>query len=170
MKLHSAMTVGKKIYRKGDDVPWYMIYPFFLFHMLAFGVSGFIMAYAEKAPDAKFLYMHGGFAILVYTVFYLSMFGRDEVKWMFINAVLGLTGIYTQIGWILSLFGREISDFPLHIHVIPFLYFVLYTFLLRQAILDLTHSRDDNEKKKRVEYGYVAVMVLGFALSYFFSK
>ena len=30
------------------------------------------------------------FAIFVYTVFYLVFFGVDEIKWMFINAALGL--------------------------------------------------------------------------------
>ena len=110
--------------------------------------------------------MSGGFAILLYTVFYLSIFGRDEVKWMFINAALGLVGIYTQIGWILSLFGKEISDYPVHIHVIPFLYFVLYTFLLRNVVLDITHSREDHRKKKRVEYVYVAVLIACYIISY----
>ena len=60
--------------------------------------------------------MHGGIAIVVYTVFYLAIFGLDEVKWMFINGGLGVLGIYSQIGWILGLFGRKISDYPVHVH------------------------------------------------------
>ena len=169
MKLRARMTINGRQYRKGDEIPWYGVYPFFLLHMLMFGGSGFLMAYADSRPDVTFLYLHGGFAILVYTVFYLSMFGRDEVKWMFINAALGLVGIYTQIGWILSLFDKEISDYPIHVHVIPFLYFVLYTFLLRQAVLDITHSREDDRKKQRIEYGYVVVLVLVYAISYFLN-
>jgi hypothetical protein len=35
--------------------------------------------------------MHGGIAIVVYLVFYLVIFGLDEVKWMLINAVLDVT-------------------------------------------------------------------------------
>lgn len=89
-----------------------MVYPFFLFHMLLFGGSGFYMAYADKGPSIFFLYLHGGIAILGYSVFYLAMFGRDEIKWMLINAVLGLFGIYTQIAWILALFGKHIDDYP----------------------------------------------------------
>jgi hypothetical protein len=164
------MTVNGRRYRKGDEISWYFVYPFFLVHMLAFGGSGFFMAYAKSRPDVTFLYLHGGFAILVYTVFYLAMFGRDEVKWMFINAALGLVGIYTQIGWILSLFGKQIGDYPIHVHVIPFLYFVLYTFLLRQAVLDMTHSREKDRKKQRVEYGYVAVLVLVYVISYYLNR
>ncbi len=160
MKLHGDVTINKRKYRKGEDVAWYMIYPFFLLHMLAFGGSGFFMAYADQRPDLSFLYMHGGLAILVYTIFYLAIFGLDEVKWMFINALLGLFGIYSQIGFILSLFGKKAGDFPLHVHAIPFLYFVLYTFLLRHAVLDIMRVGDDEIRKKRVETVYVIVSVV----------
>ena len=110
---------------------------------------------------------HGGFAIAIYTVFYLAIFGLDEVKWMFINAGLGLLGIYSQIGWLLSLFGRNIDDYPIYVHVVPFLYYVLYTFLLRHAILDITQSREDEQKKTMVEYVYIVVSVAIYVLSYY---
>ncbi|NQU41188.1 MAG: hypothetical protein HQ523_14650 [Lentisphaerae bacterium] len=170
MKLQGSVTVSGREYRKGDDIPWHLVYPFFLVHMLMFGGSGFLMAYTAARPDIVFIYLHGGIAILVYTIFYLTLFGRDEVKWMFINAGLSIVGIYTQIGWILSLFGKEISDYPLYVHVTPFLYFVLYTFLLRHAVLDITHSREDSDKKHRVEFGYVAVLVSAYVISYFLKK
>lgn len=157
MKLKSDITINNKTYPKGADLPWYFIYPFFLVHMLMFGGSGFYMAYADKSPSIGFLYAHGGFAIFVYTIFYFALFGRDEVKWMFINAGLGIFGIYTQIGWFLSLFGKNVDDYPLYVHVIPFLYFVLYTFLLRHAFLDILGARNDDTKRKKVEFGYVAV-------------
>jgi len=136
------------------------VYPFFLIHMAMFGGSGFFLAYGSLDTDVLFLYLHGGFAILVYTVFYFTIFGVDEVKWMFINAGLSALGIYSQIGWLVSLFGREISDYPFYVHVIPFLYFVLYTFLIRQAILDLTRSRENERRRKHVEYAYIASLVL----------
>ena len=40
--------------------------------------------------------------------------------------------IETILGW----FGKELSDFPPWVHVTPFLYYILYTFLLRQMLLD----------------------------------
>ncbi|MGH8030242.1 MAG: hypothetical protein ACREO3_09935, partial [Arenimonas sp.] len=89
MKLHSPITINGKAYAKGAEVPGWVIYPFFLFHMLLFGGSGFVMAYASDDVPTYFLYLHGGIAILVYIVFYFAMFGRDEVQWMFINATLG---------------------------------------------------------------------------------
>jgi hypothetical protein len=157
MKLNSEITINGRVYPKGSSVPWYTIYPFFLLHMAMFGTSGFFMAYGDNVVPVLFLYAHGGLAIFVYTIFYLSLFGLDEVKWMFINAGLGLLGIYAQIGWILSLFGRKIGDYPIYVHVIPFLYFVLYTFLLRHAVLDITQSREDEQRRKIVEKIYVAV-------------
>ena len=138
MKLRTELTINGKHYARGAHVPWYGIYPFFLLHMLMFGLSGFFMAYADDGPGLGFLYMHGGFAILVYTIFYIAIFGVDQVKWMFINAALGLLGIYAQIDWILSVFGKRAGDFPASVHVVPFLYYILYTFLLYQMVLDLS--------------------------------
>jgi hypothetical protein len=157
MKLHSALTINGKPYPAGTDVPWYTIYPFFLLHMLMFGGSGFLMAYAADDVPVGFLYLHGGIAILVYVVFYFALFGRDEVRWMFINAGLGLLGIRAEIGWLLGWFGKEIGDYPWVVHVVPFLYYILYTFLLRQLVLDLAGVRDDPARKARVEWLYVAL-------------
>ena len=170
MKLEGDIRINNRKYAKRTNIPWYMIYPFFLAHMLMFGGSGFFMAYTDKGPPALFLYAHGGIAILVYTVFYLAIFGRDEVKWMFINAGLGLLGIYTQIGWLLSLFGKEVGDYPFYRHVIPFLYFVLYTFLVRNAVLDLMRAREDEIRRKRVESVYVAASVVIYVVTYFLEK
>jgi len=138
----------------GGKGMWF-IYPFFGIHMLMFGLSGFLMAYSAKGPGLGFLYMHGGIAILVYMVFYLAIFGRDEVKWMLVNAGLGILGIYSQIGWLLAKFGKDIDDYPWPAHVVPFLYYILYTFLLRQFLLDLTRSRDNPARKKLVDAVYV---------------
>jgi hypothetical protein len=41
------------------------------------------------------------------------------------------------------------------VHVTPFLYYILYTFLLRQMLLDLTRSRDNPARKRLVEMLYV---------------
>lgn len=170
MKLRADITINGRLYKKGEEIAWYKIYPFFLVHMLAFGGSGFVMAYADTPENILFLYLHGGIAILVYVIFYLVIFGMDEVKWMFINAGLGALGIFTQMGWLLALFGRDISDYPFQVHVIPFLYFVLYTFLLHQAVLDLTHSREDETKRRRVESSYIIILAAGYLLSYLMTR
>lgn len=164
MKLRSDITINGKLHRKGEPVPIGFIYPFFLFHMAMFGLSGFFMAYGSEGLEIAFLYMHGGIAIVVYLVFYLAIFGLDEVRWMFINAALGLFGIWAEIGTVLSWFGKKIGDFPWYVHVVPFLYYILYTFLLRQMLLDLTRSRDDPVRKRRVEIFYVVVSLVVYGV------
>lgn len=160
MKLKSDITINGKVHRAGEPVPLKFIYPFFLFHMGMFGASGFFMAYGAKDIELGFLYMHGGIAIFVYLVFYLAIFGLDEVKWMLINAGLGLLGIWAEIDFILGWFGKSASDYSPGVHVTPFLYYILYTFLLRQLVLDLTHSRDDPARKRLVEGLYIAISLL----------
>lgn len=140
------------------------LYPFFLFHMLMFGGSGFLIAYGSADTDVFFLFLHGGIAITVYLVFYLSIFGRDQVQWMLINAALGILGIHAQVGWILARFGKRIDDYPWYVNVVPFLYYVLYTFLLRQLLLDLTRSRDNPLRRRRVEAAYVVVSLAVYGL------
>ena len=163
MKLHSGLTINNKSYPKGSNVPWYIVYPFFMFHMLMFGGSGFFLAYGSDA-DVSFLYMHGGIAILAYTIFYFAIFGFDQVKWMFTNAGLGLFGIYSEIDWILSIFNKRADEFAWYVHVIPFLYYVLYTFLLRQAVIDISGARDNANKMKVVNSIYVGLSLVIYLL------
>jgi hypothetical protein len=165
--LKGELTINDKVYRAGDQVRWTAIYPFFLIHMAMFGGSGFFMAYGVADTPVGFLYAHGGFAIAVYLIFYLSLFGREEVKWMCINAGLGVLGIYAEMSWILSLFGRSLGDYPFYVHVIPFCYYVLYTFLVRQAVLDICGAREDPVRQATVERWYVGislVVYVGLAL------
>jgi hypothetical protein len=170
LKLRSDITVNGKVHPKGSDVPIRFIYPVFLLHMLMFGLSGFFLAYGAEEVDLAFLYMHGGIAIFVYVIFYLTIFGLDEVKWMFINAGLGILGIYGQINWLLSLFDRQLSDFSWIRHPVPFTYYILYTFLLRQLLLDLLKARDNESKKKKVEYGFIGVSILIFIVSVYSTR
>ena len=162
MQLHGDITINGRKYRKGDQVPWYFVYPFFIVHMGMFGLSGFFMAYADDGPGLLFLYLHGGFACLVYVLFYSVIFGVDRVRWMFINAVLGLFGIYAQINILLSWFGKQASDYSVAVHAIPFFYYVLYTFLLHQMLLDITKSRSNPTRRRIVDGLYVGGSVLTY--------
>ena len=160
MELQGSITINGKKYEKGDSIPWTTVYPFFLLHMGAFGVSGFFMAYWDKGAPLAFLYLHGGFACLIYIVFYVTIFGVDRVRWLFINALLGLFGIYAQIAWILSLFGKQASDYSPAAPFIPFLYYVLYTFLLHQMLLDMFKARGDARRRRRIDVIYVVVSLV----------
>jgi hypothetical protein len=170
MKMRGDITINGRLYKKGSDVPKLAIYPFFLLHMLVFGASGFFMAYAGKDVPTSFLFMHGGIAILVYTVFYLVIFGWDEVKWMFINAAIGVYGLWCEIGWLLGLFGKQISDFPWYRHLVPFTYYVLYTFLLRHLVLDVFNAREDSERRQRIELGYDAFSLVFYTIVYLWAR
>lgn len=122
------------MYTQGMNVPWYMVYPLFMFHMLMFGGSGFIIAYGSDT-DVGSLFMHGGIAIVVYLVFYFSIFGIEQIKWMFTNAALGVLGIYSEIDWILSHFDKHVEDFAWYVHVLPFVYYVLLSLTIYLTLL-----------------------------------
>lgn len=158
MKTHTARQLHDKPKASGLKSSGFSIYAFFLVHMLAFGSSGFFLAYGSDEPDVMFNFMHGGIAIVVYIAFYFAIFGREEVKWMFINAGLGILGIYSQIGWILDAWlGKRIMDYPYYLHLVPFIYYVLYTFLLRQAVLQITGARDNEQRRRWVDNAYIAI-------------
>jgi hypothetical protein len=143
------------------------IYPFFLVHMLGFGSAGFYMSYGDIDITLVEVYLFHGFAFFVYLKFYTALFGLDTLTWIFINSVLGLFGIYTEINWILHIFGKSANDYSYFAHAVPFTYYILYTFLLRRALLDLTKSAENPLRKKRVEIGYVVISAAIYTGIYF---
>jgi len=147
-----------------DKAPWLFIYGFFLLHMAMFGSAGFILAYSD---GAKFFINLGfsGFAIAIYSLFYVAIFGIDKVKWLVINSIIGVLAIYSQLGWILEKFGKSVHDFPKHYHIIPGIYFVLYTFLLRRALLHMLRAKEGTKKRALVDSGYVVFTVIYFLWS-----
>jgi len=52
------------------------------------------------------------------------------------------------------------------VHVIPFLYYVLYTFLLYQLVLEVTGARENLQRKKLVEGFYVGISVMVYTAIY----
>ena len=149
-----------KTYYRGDDVPSVYIYPFFLVHMLVFGGTTFYLSYRHDGSDAM-----GGLAVTlisapIYLILYRGMFGRDEIRWLFINAALGILGIVAEVRWLLSLAGKDLRDYPLIADIGPFTFYVMYTFLLRHAVLDFAGARGDPELTTRVHRHYVLVSVL----------
>ncbi len=112
------------------------IYPFFLVHMGMFWGSWFLLAYfADNTPYSMAL-LHWWVAISVYLVFYLLIFGVWRVRDMFINAIIWCVWIYAWMWDIVSFFGKDINSFDWYWHLIPSIYFVLYTFLLRNILKD----------------------------------
>ncbi len=124
--------------KKGEKVgkPHIGIYLFFLVHMFGFGSSGFFLAYDTNTIYLMAL-MHGGIAIFVYIIFYIAIFGLDAIKWMVINAIIGISQTYYIIDSIGGVFINNWSfdNYPFYRHIIPAIYIVLYTFLVRRFIL-----------------------------------
>jgi len=136
-----------------------------LVHILIFGLPVFCGAYLPKTfviESVIFYHLFGSFAALIYVLFYQAMFGRDAIKWMFIEGALSSLGIYTVVGAWLALIGRDIHDYPLYRHVLPFVFYVLYAFLLRQAFLDITKSREDNAQRRIAEFFYVGISLMAY--------
>jgi len=168
--MHGNISLDGRRYKKGMDVPWHSVYPFFLLHAGVFGTAIFVLAYGS-IPDHDrliFLYGFGAIPIAVYVVFYLVIFGLDEVEWLLINGGLGVSGVYNDVGSLLWLFGRRIGDYPARVHVIPFIMFVLYTFLMRHAVLDLSQSRGDKARETVANRVYVGIYFTVSVTAYFF--
>jgi len=163
LKRDYQFKINLKNKKKSSNIPTNFIYPFFILHMGVFGASGFILAYATDIP-LTFALFHGGVAVFTYLIFYILIFGIDAVKWMFINACLSILGVLSQIDWFLELFNKDITDYHWSRHIMPFLYFTLYTFLLRNAVIDIFKARNNEAKLTRVNQLYVwgSVAFYGF--------
>jgi hypothetical protein len=165
-----GIVVGGKGYSRGDTIPWKHAYPGLLIHMFLFGGSAVYLAYFDLYPSPLFLFVWGGFGITFYLLLYSTLFGVDEMRWLFINSGLGILGIATQVDWLLSLTGTSLSDFPAYVHVVPFLYYILYTFLLRQAVLDLTGASEKPARLILVNGGYVILSTAFYVGTYWWRQ
>ena len=168
MRIKRDLKINGKLYKAGENVPALSVFPFFLIHMLVFGGSGFLMAYFSDV-EILFLYAHGGIAIIVYLAFYVAIFGLDAVKWMFMNAAIGIFGIYAELKFVLKHFNKNISDFPWFVHLVPFTYYVLYTFLIYQTVLSIFAADEKPQNKKYVEAAYVSISLLTYFIIFQFS-
>ena len=153
---------------RGRAVPWVFIYGFFLVHMALFGSLGFLLFYGDPSQanysgdmnERTFKILVSTLPILVYIVFYIAIFGIDTIKWLIMNSVIGVLGIYSQLGWILEQFGKSLSDYPIWAHIVPGIYYVLYTFLLRRAVLHFLRAQDGTRKKTIIDILYVVISVV----------
>lgn len=133
---------------------WLFIYGFFLVHMGVFGTVGFVMAYGSGFTLFDNM-LFSGFAIFVYIIFYLVIFGLDEMFWLFTNSVLGILGIFAQLDWMLDWFGVRFESFPMVSHIIPAIYYILYTFLLRRALMHIFRAWPGTRRKRIFDMIYI---------------
>ena len=85
---------------------------------------------------------------------YFRYFGVDEVKWMAVNGALSIFAMYSDVNSLLYHFGVSMSDYHWYVHIMPFTYIVMFTFLPRQVLLEIAHAREDEQRKERVSRRY----------------
>jgi hypothetical protein len=119
------------------DFPKKIIYPFFLLHMLCFWFVWFNLSYFQEWIEYSSVFGFWLMSIIIYLVFYLVFFWIWKIKDMFINAIVWSISIYAWMWDILFFFGEDISSFNRYWHIVPWIYFVMYTFLLRNLLKDL---------------------------------
>lgn len=160
------IRINGKDFDRGSRSAWLFVYGFFLLHMAMFGGAGFLLSYSLQ-EERLFGYFFSGFAISIYLIFYFAIFGRETVKWLFINSVLGILGIFSQIDWILSVFSKTFGEFPWYVHIVPTIYFILYTFLIRRAVLHIFRAEPGTSRASIVEWGYVIISMLIYLVGVF---
>ena len=166
MILHGNLTINGKKYRKGDYVSAWSVYPFFLLHMLFMGFFVFHDAYF-RGPTEEISYFGDVFIIGIYLFFYIPIFGIDEVKWLIKNSLVGMFGVYAEVDILLSYFNKNISEFPFYVHIFPFLFYSLYTFLFRQIFIDITYSRGNKKRTEIVSYIYLFLSLAIYSFLFF---
>ena len=141
------------------------LYLFFLLHTAAFGTATFYVTYHLQRADA---YVFGAIAILVYVPFYLILFGADEVLWLVITSVLGLTMVYSWLETLALPFIpepgtgsdriiTEFGKFPASRHILPGTFLVMYQFMLRNLLIDMLGARHNQARDRYVGWLFIAV-------------
>jgi len=121
----------------------------YMFPTFLAGFFAFLLAYSERPGHVAVV---PGLFILFFIPSYLRYYGIDEVRWMLINGALSVFAMYSDVGWFLSyfFFGTSVSDYHWYVHIVPFTYIVIFTFLLRQWLIDLFDAREDEKRKELV--------------------
>lgn len=137
-----------------------LFYLFFLVHMAIFGIGCLYLSYSDGGKNSINALLFSILPIYVYVKFYIALFDLDDIRWLFINSALGFFGIFAQLDFILSLFDATVDDYRGYVHIAPFTYFILYTFLIRHALLDFIASRFDKNKQRLIENAYIAISII----------
>ncbi|ACV27578.1 hypothetical protein Kkor_2168 [Kangiella koreensis DSM 16069] len=170
MKLKTDIYSGHKIYRKGDQLPWVKVYGLFIIVVFAILPVIFNETYIQRDINLTYFLFLGGFFPLIYLLYYRSVFGRDAILWIFINSILGILGTFAELNWLLKYFyEKEVSDFPFYYHIVPAIHYILLTYVLRQAIIDTFHARDNDKRLFYVNILYVVLSILIYSSLYFIN-
>jgi hypothetical protein len=146
-------------------------YIFFLFHSWIFAISWFMIFYTGQMP--LFGFLHWWIAIFVYLSLYSAVFWKEEIRNMLIGALIWALQIYSWLELIWSSLINEtwyyktFASMPLYYHIVPGLYFIMYTFLLKNAMIDLIWARNNPERSNIANWTFYIISLLFFLLPKF---
>ena len=148
------------------------IYLFFLADMAGFGTLTFYLTYHQQQGES---YMVGAMLVIIYVLFYLMLFGADDVLWLFINGLLGALMVRSWLETLAtpfipppSMLGHGIitdfDGFPVVRHILPGAVFLMYQFMLRNFLIDALGARFNPRRKRYVGWLFVVVSVVQILL------
>ncbi|MFZ2718309.1 MAG: hypothetical protein WAZ12_00735 [Candidatus Absconditicoccaceae bacterium] len=136
--LRDIVEQVNKLHRKNNYITSYKFYILISILIIIFSSLGFYLTYFENKLIIS--YIMSSLYILFFLMFYFLAFGRDKIKRMFITSLIGISSIYSQLSNILKYFDKNINEFSWIYHIIPGIYFILFSFLLRRALVDICRS------------------------------
>lgn len=89
--------------------------------------------------------------IAICTSVYYIFFKFDNLKWLFKNTLIGIIGIWFELGLILTLMGKDIYDYPFYCHIIPIWFYAIYISVIRINRIDRANARRDKKQKVKIE-------------------
>lgn len=113
---------------------------FFLIHTLWFAAWTFVITYEWRWDSLSGSFMFWWFAVFVYLIFYVKILPKETLKSLFIWYILWLLQTYAWLEVIVPVFMnhsvyKSFSDIPLYYHIIPSIFFIMLTFLLKNLII-----------------------------------
>lgn len=146
----------QKSFIKGND-PWF-IYIFLVLHGAVFtSVSFYLIYWADKSEDPYFGYIWGGIGAIVYSIIYFGLFAKEKLLWAFINGTIAFFQILSIRKS--NSFFEELESLPWYTHIVPIIYFVLYTFLLRHICLKISSAISPKFGIKIGNTGFVLINI-----------
>lgn len=145
----TQLTFTEKWTIKSLPLWWRVLtYMFFIIHGLWFWTATFEITYWTH--DFWWGLLFWGFATMIYMVFYMNFWGVEKIKNMFIWGLLWVIQTYAWLELIASNFINQYSTnfhsfemFPLYYHIIPSMFFIMITFLLKNLIAEFFPKNQD---------------------------
>ena len=148
--------------------PIWFFFPFFIAHAVLFGLVVLLFAYAQysSAMGLVILFIWGFLGVLCYLMVYSALFGLDSFKWIVSNTALALFGFSAELHLLIDWFNVETANIAWYRNMLPYAYYVMYTFWFRQLVLAAFGAREDTSKGERVSNYFLVVCLLIYLLMY----